>query len=409
MATKIDSETSWIPFTGNSAIVDQPIVSSTLFSYSLNCELTGPEHSMLFTDIFYLKYLVPGIVVYFACLIIVLTKAWHGKHSFDTLEGVQKFHCGMTPRIGGVALMSGLISAWLIFPRPLSHMLGQMLVACVPAFLAGLLEDFTKRVGVLQRLLATVFSGVVAYWLTGYTLNKVEVVGIDILLGWLPVSIVFTSIAIGGIANAVNMIDGFNGLAAGTLMIGFGAFGIIAMNVRDSQLAILCLLFIIVLAGFMLLNFPFGKIFMGDGGAYMMGFFLAWVAVLLPLRNNQVSKWASVVVCAYPIIELFFSIWRKHKRDGHHPGKPDQVHFHMLIYRRFVCIRFPNLSNTLKNSMASVVIFPFPLLSSTLAVFSYSRNIFLLESLVICVVIYLWIYYRLTRFVWFKMEGKSSL
>ena len=64
---------------------------------------------------------------------------------------------------------------------------------------------------------------------------------------------------------------------------------------------------------------------MGDGGAYLFGFMLAWVAVMLPVRNSSVSAWAPLLVCAYPLLETGFSIWRRHNRNGHHPGQADSA------------------------------------------------------------------------------------
>ena len=351
-------------------------------------------------ELFTLPVLLSGLTSFSSSVLVVLTKDWHGKHSFDTLDGVQKFHHNPTPRIGGISFFLGLIIALLISPPSVSLLLSPMLIAGIPAFSAGLLEDFTKRIGARERLFATLLSGFLAYWLTGYTLSRIEIVGFDLLLACLPLSVVFTALAVAGVANAINIIDGFNGLAGGTLIICFSAFGFIAFHVGDASLAYVCMVIIIVIAGFLLLNYPFGRIFMGDGGAYLMGFLLAWVAVLLPVRNAVVSKWVSIVICAYPIIETIFSIWRKHQREGYHPGKPDQVHFHMLVYRRVSCIRFSDRSNALKNALTSLIILPLPVFSSVLAVLFYDNKILLEISFALVLVIYLLIYYRLTRFRW---------
>jgi UDP-N-acetylmuramyl pentapeptide phosphotransferase/UDP-N-acetylglucosamine-1-phosphate transferase len=86
----------------------------------------------------------------------------------------------------------------------------------------------------------------------------------------------------------------------------------------------------------MALNFPFGKIFLGDGGAYLAGFWLAECAVLLLSRNPSVSTWAVLLACAYPVWETGFSMYRRNVVRRVSSGRPDMVHFHHLILRRFV-------------------------------------------------------------------------
>ena len=100
--------------------------------------------------------------------------------------------------------------------------------------------------------------------------------------------------------------------------------------------------------GFFVVNFPFGKIFLGDGGAYFAGFLLAALGVLLPMRNPEVSAWTAILICAYPVIETLASMRRKARRDGHSVGQPDRVHFHMLAHRRYArrIVRAPRAGRT---------------------------------------------------------------
>ncbi|MFN7130403.1 MAG: glycosyltransferase family 4 protein, partial [Brevundimonas sp.] len=118
-------------------------------------------------------------------------------------------------------------------------------------------------------------------------------------------------------ANAVNIIDGFNGLAAATSMLMFAAFGYVAWALRDPFIVQVCLAMIGALAGFFVWNYPRGRIFLGDGGAYLVGFVLAEVAVLLVVRHPQVSPWFCFLVCAYPVTETLFSIYRRRLRACH--------------------------------------------------------------------------------------------
>lgn len=74
---------------------------------------------------------------------------------------------------------------------------------------------------------------------------------------------------------------------------------------------------------------------MGDGGAYLIGFWIAELCVLLVTRNPTVSTWFPVLICIYPIFETLFTIYRRLIKRLH-PGMPDASHLHQMIFRRIV-------------------------------------------------------------------------
>ncbi len=350
-----------------------------------------------------MEQLVPGIISLVISVLLVISKKWHGKHSLDTTDGVQKFHVAPTPRIGGVALFLGLIGAWWLASGSTAHLLGQMLLAGLPAFAAGLTEDLTKKVGVRDRLIATMLSAVAAWWLTGYSLTRVDVPGVDSLIAYLPIGVVFTAFAVAGVANATNIIDGFNGLASGTVMICFTALGLIAWQVGDLQLVQLCVIMTVVISGFFVVNFPFGKIFMGDGGAYLLGFLLAWVAVMLPMRNPQVSVWAPLLVCGYPVIETVYSIARRYWNKTH-ASYPDSAHLHSLIKVNAVNRLVPYLSQSIRNSLVAPLCWIFTFFMALIAVWYYSHISFLVAAWFGSFFVYAMIYDRLRREVTFTVH-----
>lgn len=336
-----------------------------------------------------------------ACVLLVATKRWHGHLTLDGTDGVQKFHTAPTPRIGGLGLLLGLGAAWYELPPngQVVGLLGPMLLAGLPAYTFGTAEDLTKRVGVRERLLATMASGVLAWWITDISITRINVWGLDALLVWVPLSVAFTAFAVGGVANAVNIIDGFNGLASGTLIICYGAIGLIAHQTGDNDLAQLCLLLTSVTAGFLLVNFPFGKIFLGDGGAYLMGFLLAWVAVLLLARNPSVSAWAPLLACGYPILEVLFSIWRRHQRDLH-PGHPDRLHLHSLVKSRISRKQLGHWSPVLRNASVSPLMWLYALIPASLSVLFASSTIWLIGGFLLSAIFYSIFYSKLIYFGW---------
>jgi UDP-N-acetylmuramyl pentapeptide phosphotransferase/UDP-N-acetylglucosamine-1-phosphate transferase len=288
-----------------------------------------------------------GLTVFFAsfsaCLLVVLSQKWHGGLSHDhDLEGVQKVHTTAVPRIGGIGVVAGLVLGLLVFRSRFSGAGVQdasgvfLLLACsLPAFLAGLIEDVTKRVSVRTRLAATAMSAVIASAVLGATVTELNLWGVDSLLAFTPFAVLVTAIVVAGGSNAINIIDGFNGLSGSTIIIMSAGFAAVGLQHGDQFVVMLAVLGIGATLGFLAVNYPSGKLFLGDGGAYFLGFWVSEMAVLL-VRNPGVSAWQVLAICAYPVIEVLFSMYRRRVIQNVSPGAPDALHLHTLVYRRVV-------------------------------------------------------------------------
>jgi UDP-N-acetylmuramyl pentapeptide phosphotransferase/UDP-N-acetylglucosamine-1-phosphate transferase len=333
------------------------------------------------------------------CLLLVVTKRWHGALTMDFIDGVQKFHTTPTPRVGGLPIVLGLLVAWTKTPADVKEMLTPILFAGMPAFLFGVAEDITKRVGIMQRLLATMASGLLAWWITDYSLSRLDIWGVDWFMKFTFVSVIFTAFAVGGVANSINIIDGFNGLASTMSTLAFIGFGMIAWQVGDKTLASTSLILAACVWGFFWVNWPFGKLFLGDGGSYFIGFALAWVAVLLIERNPSVSAFAAVVICVHPVTEVIFSIYRRKIRKEH-PGMPDRLHFHSLVKRRYVARWFGHYSNAVRNSITGALIGFMTLSAIVLASFTYSSIVLSVLVFLALALGYVAIYARMVRHHW---------
>lgn len=343
-----------------------------------------------------------GFAVSFVlCVLLVITKRWHGALTMDFTGGVQKFHTAPTPRVGGVPIVLGLIVAWGKAPVDVQAMLMPILFAGMPAFLFGVAEDITKRVGVMQRLLATMASGLLAWWITDYSLSRIDVWGVDALLQFTLVSVIFTAFAVGGVANAINIIDGFNGLASTMSTLAFIGFGMIAWQVGDTTLADVALILAACVWGFFWVNWPFGKLFLGDGGSYFIGFALAWVAVLLIERNHGVSAFAAVVICVHPVTEVLFSIFRRKVRKDD-LGMPDRLHFHSLVKRRYVAQWFAHHSNAVRNSITGALIGFMTLIAIVLAGLTHASPGWSVAAFVGLALGYVAIYARMVKHRWYS-------
>ena len=271
-----------------------------------------------------------------ASVLIVVTKRWHGSFSLDTHSGPQKIHDTTAPRIGGGALYAGILAAAAVSASPVRGLLFVLGISSLAGLAGGIAEDLSKKTSPTLRLLATMISGLTFCILTGYAVTRLDISLVDGFISIPLISISFTVFMMAGLANAINIIDGCHGLAAGTAVIMLCTLGIVAFLAEDHDLVLVALVVAAVLSGFLLVNFPFGHLFLGDGGAYLSGLMLGAVAVMLAARNPGVSVWVVAVVLAYPVIETLFSIARKAIRSGHRPSQPDEMHLHLLVYQSIV-------------------------------------------------------------------------
>lgn len=338
-----------------------------------------------------------GVSTFLICIAIVLSKPVHGRYTLDHRLGPQKLHEYPTPRVGGLAIVMGLVISFAYAPIPVRELLKPMIIAGMPAFLFGLAEDLSRRVRWQERLLATICSGVLAWWLTGIVVTRVDVPLVDQLMSHAPFAVLFTAFALGGVANAFNMIDGLHGLSAGTAIICLAAFAAIAGLHGDGTLVHLSLMTALVLLGFLLVNFPLGKIFMGDGGAYLVGLSVGWVAVLLPVRNPDVSPWASLVILAYPVTEVLVSVLRRRLR-AHIPAYPDRLHLHSLLQVRVSRKLFSKVSRDWQNALVAPSIWLGVSLSAVVGVMAHRHTGLLMLTLGVMVALYLVLYVNLIAF-----------
>lgn len=320
------------------------------------------------------------------------------------LNGAQKFHSHPVPRIGGLAIFiavaagGGLaywraphIGAWIFL----------LLLSSTLAFGSGILEDWTKNVGVLYRLIFTLLSAVVGYFLLHAAIVRIDVSFIDSFLRFAPVSLLFTVLCVAGIANGINIIDGFNGLAGAISIFIALSLAYVSMQVGDAHVTTAALVLAGATAGFMIWNYPFGLIFLGDGGAYFLGFMLAELAVLLIARNPQVSAWYAALLMIYPAFEVIFSIYRKKFVRGISPGIPDGVHLHMLVFKRLVRWTLGTQgarAKTRRNALTSPYLWLLSLTAIIPATLFWHSKWVLVGFSALFVVGYTWLYAQIVRF-----------
>lgn len=353
-----------------------------------------------------MSLLIVSFITSLLCtLAIVRSAGRHGGLSADhDLSGPQKYHARPVPRVGGVAVFAAIVAGSLV-----AHRIGVadvqlfwvLIATSLPAFAFGLAEDLTKSVSPRRRLFFTAVSAILALWLLDTRISRTAIPGIDALVAVAPIAIALTILVVTGLANAVNIIDGFNGLASMCVMMMMLALAYVAFQVDDQLVFAAALVAAGAVLGFFVWNYPAGLIFLGDGGAYLLGFLLAELALLLLNRNPEVSPIFPLLLCSYPIFETIFTMYRRKIVRGTATAEPDGIHLHTLIHRRVVRW-LVNASEerrlTTRNSMTSPYLWLLCLLAVIPAVLWWDDTAMLAGSLLLFVVSYVLLYRSIVRF-----------
>jgi UDP-N-acetylmuramyl pentapeptide phosphotransferase/UDP-N-acetylglucosamine-1-phosphate transferase len=255
----------------------------------------------------------------------------------DKQSGVQKMHTAPTSRLGGVGIFVGLcVGVFLSKDIYLSDaILGFcLLVGSLPVFASGLIEDLTHKVHPTTRLLMASLSSLLILWILHVGVERTNIPPLDFLLNLPFFMTLLTILVVSGFTNAINIIDGFHGLASGSVMIMLAGLAVLSFMVSDWTVLRLCLLTLVVILGFWVWNWPFGKIFLGDAGAYLIGFCVVELGLLIPHRSPEISPMAPVLIGIYPLIETVFSMYRRKFVRTHPLNHPDALHLHTMLYRR---------------------------------------------------------------------------
>jgi UDP-N-acetylmuramyl pentapeptide phosphotransferase/UDP-N-acetylglucosamine-1-phosphate transferase len=339
-------------------------------------------------------------------LVIIRSADVFSHHTLDLdVTGPQKFHSRPVPRVGGVSIVVGFAGAALamLWVQPATGSAALWVLFCgAPAFLAGFIEDLTKRVKPSMRLLSVGFSALLGVWLMGAAITVTAIPGLDWVASTALGAALLTAFSVAGIANSVNIIDGFNGLASMCVVIMLAALAYVGFQCNDLVVGQLALAGIGAVMGFFVWNFPAGLIFLGDGGAYFLGFLVAEISILLLHRNpGEVSPLFPLLVCIYPVFETLFSIYRRRFIRAVPPSMPDGIHLHSLIYRRVMRWAVGNRSAkalTRRNSMTSPYLWLLCMFSVVPAVIFWNNTAILALFLLVFACTYVALYWRIVRF-----------
>ena len=323
-------------------------------------QITEPLLMQSYATLFFVSFIL--------CIIIILSSGYGFSRRGELDEvAIQSAHSGFVPRVGGLAIF---VSILVLIPLlsfgfiPLSvvfdldaEKLTLLILSAAPVFSVGLAEDLGYRMSPKARLIASATSSLVVIILFKVWLSKLGVPGVDELLMFAPFGILFTIFSTVGVVNAFNLIDGLNGLSSYvTVSVAF-SLSIIAFQAGNTQISIFLVLIVAAVLGFMALNFPMGKIFLGDGGAYALGHLAVWSAIILINSANEVSAFAILLVFFWPVADTGLAIWRRW-RSGNPADRPDRLHFHQLAMRFLEIRHFGRDRREFSNPLATLILIP---------------------------------------------------
>ncbi|MES2900427.1 MAG: glycosyltransferase [Pseudomonadota bacterium] len=350
------------------------------------------------------SFLVSFVASALLTLLVIKQARLHGPALDADFRSVQKNHAHAVARIGGLPIfMAMIISAAISILRvpALTEWLLGLLLCSFIAFVGGILEDYTGNVSASRRLVLTLFAAGLAYFLIDARIGRIDFPMSTwwILSPWIALPL--TILAVAGIANAINIIDGFNGLASVVTICMLISLGYVAWQVGDVFVLVTALMVAGATAGFLIWNYPVGLIFLGDGGAYFIGFMLGELTLLLVMRNPEVSTWYAALLLIYPAFETLFSAYRRMFLRGKNPAMPDGIHLHSLIFRRIVqwaVGRKEARALMRRNSLTSPYLWMFSLMAVIPATVFWKNTAVLIFFCLLFVVSYVWLYARIVRF-----------
>lgn len=346
--------------------------------------------------------LLTFIVSLLIAKVIVYTYSVHAKISSDDNYGaIQRMHDVPVPRIGGLAIFTSMVFTALYGANlnfPWSQFYSGMIVSLFFVFIGGLTEDMSKEVSPLVRLLFVTASVVFAVFIV-HTMNMIrhlEHETINQVLRYDIIAFIITCVAVVGMSNAFNIIDGYNGLSSTTALINSAALAYLSHKFGDStSLLISCSMFAAIL-GFWLFNYPFGKLFLGDGGAYLIGFMISLVSInLVESHVGTISPFTVLLLSAYPFTETIFTIVRRKFVHKTRATQPDNLHLHQLIFTR--CLH-SDFSLKFRNARVMPLMLIMIIPQNICAFLFYDSTKDILICLLLYVLYYTYIYMTLVKF-----------
>jgi UDP-N-acetylmuramyl pentapeptide phosphotransferase/UDP-N-acetylglucosamine-1-phosphate transferase len=324
----------------------------------------------------------------------IVAYLWHKKFyrklGLKTYQAIQRIHLNETPRLGGFVFIFSL-TFFVAFSNTNEsiQIFKIILLSLIPIIFIGIKEDLFHNVAPAIRLLALLFVG----WLfrvqfTGPLPMLTDIPFIGKLLLFQGGISIFYILGMATVANGMNLIDGVNGLCGAVVLSILGALLFLSYQTRDIMMLSLIFSLILFIIPFMLMNYPYGQIFLGDLGAYSLGIIVSVLTIILFGRHPEISPWAAVLILIYPLTEVIFTFYRRMVK-GVSIYLPDRDHLHLkLFYFLKPLPHYKKIANALVMPTLSGL-WLFPLFSIT---WVYQKPTFILIAIIIFITLYGFLY-----------------
>jgi UDP-GlcNAc:undecaprenyl-phosphate GlcNAc-1-phosphate transferase len=341
--------------------------------------------------VFLLSFILSAIFVY-----LIYKKGYGLDKGIN--EKSHAMHTHQVSRLGGLGVITGIAITSVFF----SHLLTTVLIAGMAIFVFGFLEDrFHLDLSYSKKIAFMFLSALVLIYMTkegvfngGFiVLNKNNPV--EAFIGYL-----IAIIGIVGFASAVNFIDGLNGYAMGVIFITLSFFGYHFYITGMYEYLKIVLILNGAILGFLIFNFPFGKIFLGDMGAHLIGFIVGFLSIAMTNHDLKLTVWYPLAAFTIPIINTLQKFPRRIKRKklyGIPFSESDSEDLHYFMFK-YIKKKYQNIKdNAIKNSIATLYIL-IPHLILNIIAFYFRYNPFsLILIFIIASLSYLWIYHKLRK------------
>ena len=246
----------------------------------------------------------------------------------------RKVHKKPMPRLGGVAIFLSFLVGYMLFANGSVRMLS-ILIGSFVIVLMGIFDDINP-IKARYKFIIQIIAACITTFYGNIVLNDISLFGLNLSFPE-PLNYIVTVFIVISITNAMNLIDGLDGLASGISCIYFGTIAIIAgiLNNTGGLDVILALIMLGATLGFLVYNFPPATIFMGDSGSQFLGFIIAIISLLGFKGTTITSLIVPLLILAIPIFDVVLAIFRRLIR-GNGIMKADKEHFHhqlLVIYQ----------------------------------------------------------------------------
>lgn len=243
----------------------------------------------------------------------------------------RKVHKKNMPRMGGLAIYGAFLLGYILYGELTTQMIS-ILIGSFIVILVGLFDDI-KPISAKYKFLVQIIAALIVVIYGQVYFSEITFLGIKLEFSLL-ISYILSTFFIVAISNAINLIDGLDGLSSGVSSIYFLTISIIGfiLGKIGGLDIILSLIMLGATLGYLIYNFPPAKIFMGDSGSLFLGFIISVIALVGFKVATLTSLVIPIVILAIPIFDTVLAIFRRLLK-GESIGKPDKEHFHHQLLK----------------------------------------------------------------------------